>query len=70
MREHGVLRRILLVYEESIRRLAAGDAAGADVVDVIAGAANIVHRFVEGYHEKLEEDFVFPKLEKAGKLST
>ena len=35
---------------------------------MIAGAANIVHRFVEGYHEKLEEDFVFPELEKAGKL--
>ncbi len=65
MREHGVLRRILLVYEEAIRKLASGDAA---VVDVIAGAANIVHRFVEGYHEKLEEDFVFPRMEKAGKL--
>jgi hemerythrin-like domain-containing protein len=65
MREHGVLRRILLVYEEAIRKLSSPDAA---VVDVIAGAANIVHRFVEGYHEKLEEDFVFPKLEKAGKL--
>jgi len=65
MREHGVLRRILLVYEEAIRRLPSADAA---MVDVIAGAANIVHRFVEGYHEKLEEDFVFPKLEKAGKL--
>jgi hemerythrin-like domain-containing protein len=68
MREHGVLRRILLVYEEAIRRLASGDAAGVDVVDTIAGAANMVRRFVEGYHEKLEEDFVFPKLEKAGKL--
>jgi hemerythrin-like domain-containing protein len=67
MREHGVLRRILLVYEEAIRRLASG-AAGVDVVDTIAGGANIVRRFVEGYHEKLEEDFVFPKLEKAGKL--
>ena len=65
MREHGVLRRILLVYEEAIRKLPSGDAA---VIDVIGGAANIVHRFVEGYHEKLEEDFVFPKLEKAGKL--
>ena len=65
MREHGVLRRLLLVYEEAIRKLPSADAA---VVDVIAGAANIVHRFVEGYHEKLEEDFVFPKLEKAGKL--
>jgi len=65
MREHGVLRRILLVYEEAIRRLPSGDAA---VLDVIAGAANIVHRFVEGYHEKLEEEFVFPRLERAGKL--
>ena len=65
MREHGVLRRLLLVYEEAIRRLRSSDAA---VVDVIGGAANIVRRFVEGYHEKLEEDFVFPKLEKAGKL--
>src|ERR1700733_7668680 len=54
MREHGVLRRILLVYEEAIRKLSTGDAA---VLDVIAGAANIVHRFVEGYHEKLEEQF-------------
>ena len=65
MREHGVLRRILLVYEAAVGKLASGDAA---VLDVIAGAANIVHRFVEGYHEKLEEDFVFPKLENAGKL--
>src|SRR5450755_864116 len=64
MREHGVLRRILLVYEEAIRKLRPGDAAVAaviDVIDVVAGAANIVHRFVEGYHEKLEEEFVFPK---------
>jgi hemerythrin-like domain-containing protein len=68
MREHGVLRRLLLVYEEAIRKLRSSDAAVVDVVDVIGGAANIVHRFVEGYHEKLEEDFVFPKLEKAGKL--
>ncbi len=68
MREHGVLRRLLLVYEEAIRRLRSSDAAVVDVVDVIGGAANIVHRFVEGYHEKLEEDFVFPQLEKAGKL--
>ncbi|HEY6474985.1 MAG TPA: hemerythrin domain-containing protein, partial [Polyangia bacterium] len=65
MREHGVLRRILLVYEEAARRLQSGDAA---VLDAVAGAANIVRRFVEGYHEKLEENFVFPKLEKAGKM--
>ena len=65
MREHGVLRRILLVYDEAARRLATDDAAA---VGVVAGAAGIVRRFVEGYHEKLEEEFVLPKLEKAGKL--
>jgi hemerythrin-like domain-containing protein len=65
MREHGVLRRILLVYEEAARRLTSQDAVA---VGVVAGAASIVRRFVEGYHEKLEEDLVFPRLEKAGKL--
>jgi hemerythrin-like domain-containing protein len=66
MREHGVLRRILLVYDEAARRLTSKDEA---VLSVVAAAANVVHRFVEGYHEKLEEQFVFPQLEKAGKLS-
>ena len=66
MREHGVLRRILFVYDEAGRRLQAGDAA---VTSTVASAAAIVRRFVEGYHEKLEEEFVFPKLEKAGKLT-
>jgi hemerythrin-like domain-containing protein len=65
MREHGVLRRILLIYDEAARRLAADDAVAAGAV---ASAAAIVRRFVEGYHEKLEEEFVLPKLEKAGKL--
>jgi len=65
MREHGVLRRILLVYDEAARRLATDDAAA---IGVVASAAGVVHRFVEGYHEKLEEEFVLPKLEKAGKL--
>ena len=65
MREHGVLRRILLVYDEAARRLATDDATA---MSVVGAAASIVHRFVEGYHEKLEEEFVFPKLEKSGKL--
>jgi hemerythrin-like domain-containing protein len=67
MREHGVLRRLLLIYDEAARRLA-GDDAVASTIDVVAGAAALVRRFVERYHEKLEEDFVLPRLEKAGKL--
>jgi hemerythrin-like domain-containing protein len=65
MREHGVLRRILLVYDEAARRLATDDAVA---IGVVSSAAGIVRRFVESYHEKLEEEFVLPKLEKAGKL--
>lgn len=65
MREHGVLRRVLLVYDESVRRLSAGNTP----VEVIASAANIVKRFIEGYHEKLEEQLVFPRMQKAGKLT-
>jgi len=70
MREHGVLRRILLIYDEAARRRAGDDpTGGASTLAVVGAAAGIVHRFVEGYHEKLEEDFVFPRLEKAGKLT-
>src|SRR4051794_41464680 len=60
MREHGVLRRILLVYDAAAPRLAGQD---ANAIGAVAAAANIVRRFVEGYHEKLEEDFVLPGLE-------
>jgi hemerythrin-like domain-containing protein len=66
MREHGVLRRILLVYEEAVRRLRAGEAVP---MDQLHAGADVVRRFVEGYHEKLEEDELFPRFERARKLT-
>ncbi len=65
MREHGVLNRILLIYEESARRLEAGQALP---INVVASGADIIQRFIERYHEKLEEDFLFPRFEKANVL--
>jgi len=62
MREHGLLERVLLVYEACGVRLRGGDAAP---MEVLAGAAGIVRDFVEDYHEKLEEQFLFPRLEAA-----
>lgn len=57
MREHGVLRRVLLVYDEVERRLR----AGAEVPqDVVQPAARLIRTFVEDYHERMEERFVFP----------
>lgn len=66
MREHGVLKRILLVYREGIRRLQAGDQAPTQQLNA---SAEVIRSFIEDYHEHLEEQYVFPKLEQAGKLT-
>lgn len=65
MREHGVLKRILLIYGEAIRRMSANQELP---VEVVLDSARIIRSFVEDYHEKLEEDYLFPRFEKAGKL--
>ena len=65
MREHGVLNRILLIYEEAIRRF---DARQPFPTETVASGADIIRRFIEQYHEKLEEDHLFPRFEKANKL--
>lgn len=65
MREHGVLKRVLLIYGEALRRL---DAKQDFPPDALADAARIIRSFVEDYHEKLEEDFLFPRFEKANQL--
>jgi len=65
MREHGVLKRVLLVYGEAIRRIEAKEDMPPDT---IMDSAKIIRSFIEDYHEKLEEDFLFPRFKKAGKL--
>jgi hemerythrin-like domain-containing protein len=65
MREHGVLNRVLLIYEEGLRRLHAKEEVAPDVFHK---SATLVRKFVEDYHEKLEENFIFPEFEKANKL--
>src|ERR1051325_72515 len=66
MREHGVLRRVMFLYDEAIRRI---EAAGPLPAVPIAAGAKIIRRVIEDYHEKLEEEFLFPRFEKAGKLT-
>jgi Hemerythrin HHE cation binding domain len=66
MREHGVLKRVLLVYREEIHRLQAGE---QDPTHALNSGAGIIRNFIENYHEHLEEQYVFPKLEQAGKLT-
>ena len=66
MREHGVLKRVLLIYREGIRR---GEGGAELPVQALNAGAVIIRSFIEDYHEQLEEKHVFPKLEQAGKLA-
>ena len=65
MREHGVLRRVMYLYDEAIERFGAGREVP---LDALAGGAGIIRHVIEDYHEKLEEQDVFPQFERAGKL--
>ncbi len=61
MREHGVLRRALLVFGEAAVRLRRD--AGSVPPAVLRDTANLFRSFGENYHEKkLEEAFIFPAL--------
>jgi hemerythrin-like domain-containing protein len=65
MREHGVLRRALLIYIESVPKLRSN--AGSMPADAIARTAKLFRSFGEDYHEKmLEEAHIFPVVKKAG----
>ena len=65
MREHGLLKRVLLIYREGIRRI---DAKQEIPPDAFAASAKLIRRFIEEYHEKLEEEHLFPRFRKAGQL--
>jgi hemerythrin-like domain-containing protein len=65
MREHSVLTRCLLIYDEISSRI---DNGKAFPPDALASTALLIQKFVEGYHEKLEENYIFPRFEKAGKF--
>jgi hemerythrin-like domain-containing protein len=65
MREHGILRRALLVYQESATRLRQ-DATSVPP-DALEKTANLFRVFGEEYHEKkLEEVYIFPTAVKTG----
>lgn len=68
MREHGVLRRALLVFSETVPKIR----TRPDRID--AGALNwtaqFFRRFGHDYHERrLEEPFIFPEVKRAGGIA-
>jgi len=67
MREHGVLNRILLIYDEAMRRIQANEKFDGAV---LVKSAGLIKSFIEDYHEKLEEDHIFPRFEQTGNSLT
>jgi hemerythrin-like domain-containing protein len=66
MREHGLLQRMMLIYDAAIGQISEGHDFNPDY---IRQTAAIIHNFIEDYHEKLEEEHVFPRLEEANVLT-
>ncbi len=65
MRAHGLLHRILLIYEEICSRVGNGQDFPPEV---LITSSRMVRRFVENYHNNMEQGYLFPHFEKAGKL--
>jgi hemerythrin-like domain-containing protein len=65
MREHGILRRALLVYSAAAVKLRAD--ASSIAPDALQKTAKLFRAFGEEYHEKkLEEAYIFPAVMKVG----
>jgi hemerythrin-like domain-containing protein len=65
MREHGVIRRALVVYQETALRIR--QKAGTVDPAALRQTAQLFREFGEEYHEKkLEETYIFPAVRKVG----
>ncbi|MEQ8196611.1 MAG: hemerythrin domain-containing protein [Clostridiaceae bacterium] len=62
MREHGVMHRVLLIYKDLLKYLKGQKANNnLNIYAIIYNTAAIEKQFIEEYHQKLEEQYVFPK---------
>lgn len=61
MREHGLLSRLLLIYKDAIVRIN----NNAELPNLpLYDATMIIRKFIQDYHEMLEEDYLFKRFEK------
>lgn len=70
MREHGILHRILLIYNDALKYLTGQKVNNQlNICFIIYNTASITKKFIEDYHQKLEEQYVFPKLSQNPKYA-
>jgi hemerythrin-like domain-containing protein len=58
MFEHGLIERLLLIYDKSAAMLDQGRQLPAGL---LADAGDLIQKFIHDYHEKLEEEHLFPR---------
>ena len=66
MQEHGLLNRVLLIYDACKMHLFN---KAPFPIEAIGNAATIIRTFVEDYHEKQEENYLFTRFQKANQLT-
>src|SRR5690348_10108212 len=66
MQEHGLLNRILLIYDFCKIKLHNKESFP---VRTLFDSATLIRTFVEDYHEKQEENYLFPRFHKANQLT-
>jgi hemerythrin-like domain-containing protein len=66
MQEHGLLNRVLLIYDYCKIKLINKESFA---IETIFDSAVIIRTFVEDYHEKQEENYLFPRFKKANQLT-
>ena len=66
MQEHGLLNRILLIYDHCKNSLINKESFDPAL---LLNSAGIIRTFVEDYHEKQEENYLFPRFRKANQLT-
>src|SRR3954467_281112 len=66
MQEHGLLNRVLLIYDACSLHLTKNESFPRQA---LFDAATVIRTFVEDYHEKQEEQYLFPRFQKANQLT-
>lgn len=66
MREHGVLDRVLLIYEAALGKFAGNETFDPEILN---DATKVIREFIQDYHEQSEEHQVFPRFKQKGQLT-
>jgi hemerythrin-like domain-containing protein len=66
MREHGILERLLMVYEDAVNKADTSEHFDSTHIN---RAATLISEFIENHHEKNEEQYIFPLFHEANRLT-